>query len=173
MTLYTDEQKAEAVQRAAETSVTAAGRELGISKSAISVWMKAAGVTSTRAAHTHQATLRSMADLELRKQHLAHGLMDDIFRLRGQLFTACVEKVVKTVNTGAGCSDTEIVTVDHAQPPFGDKQRIMVSIGIAVDKIQLLSGAATERVEHRGLPDDQAALHLRDELAGRRQAKTA
>lgn len=166
---HTDEQKQEAVDVAQTVGINETSRRLGISKSTLAGWMRAAGVVSPRSAHTRAATVQRAADLEQRRVNLAHGLVDDVLRLRTQLFAPCVEKIVKTVGQGEGCTATEIVTVDHTQPTFGDKQRIMVSIGIAVDKIQLLSGAATERVEHRGIPDDRAATELRDELAARRR----
>ena len=34
-----------------------------------------------------------------------------------------------------------------------DQQRIITTLAIAVDKIQILTGEATERVEHRQVPE--------------------
>ena len=80
----------------------------------------------------------------------AHGLLDDIARLRAELFSDCTERKVLVVSDGKGhgLRIVEIVDIDRTWPTFAEQARIMTAIGIAADKTQLLSGAATERHEH-------------------------
>lgn len=47
-------------------------------------------------------------------------------------------------------------------------QQVTTSIGIAVDKLQLLKGKATERVDHTGLTRDDRLARIGELLVGRR-----
>ena len=87
--------------------------------------------------------------------------MDDADRLRRQLFAPCVEKRAMTVSDGQAVgSHVEVVEIERDQPTFAEQAKIMVSLGIAADKLQLLTGQATERVEHvaRAHPDQEHEL---------------
>jgi molybdenum-dependent DNA-binding transcriptional regulator ModE len=53
-------------------------------------------------------------------------------------------------------------------------QEIAVSLGIAIEKLQLITGQATERYEHRDIDEPRQSLAGRvDELARRRRSKDA
>lgn len=79
-----------------------------------------------------------VADLADRRRALAVLLMADAYRLREQLWQPCVEKKAMTVGEGDGLSRVEIVEIELDEPTFADKQRIMVSIGIALDKVMAI-----------------------------------
>jgi hypothetical protein len=164
---YTDDQKTAALELYREHGPTHASKVLGIPKGTITKWGRAAGIETVSSKKTAAATEAAKVSMEARRQALAEGLMDDAEKLRSQLFGPCVEKKVVLEGDGKGYSHPEIVTIDHDEPSFGDKQRILTSIGIAVDKVQLLTGQATERHEHIGA---EQAGQVMDELT-RRVAK--
>ncbi len=85
---------------------------------------------------TETATRARQADLAARRAELATALVADAARLRAQLWEPCVERKAMAVSRGSDVgSVVEIVEVHHDRPPFADQQRIMVSVGIAVDKV--------------------------------------
>jgi len=85
---------------------------------------------------------------------------------------------VKVVSDGKDeGSHVETVRTRVPSPPPGDKQRLMTSAAIAIDKIQLVAGEATSRNEQIAAGDRDAAVarakELRDEVGARREAKEA
>lgn len=98
-----------------------------------------AGLSFDRAA-TQQATAARAADTAARMTQLASDLADDAERLRLQLFAPCVERKAMTVSAGRESgSYVEIVDVPRDQPTFSEQARIMVAVGIAVDKVHAIS----------------------------------
>jgi transposase-like protein len=147
---YTDTQRAEALQLYLEHGPAEAARRTGIAEGTLKSWASRNGVapvaTEQRSARVAGAQL-SLAD---RKLQLASDLLDDAQRLRTQLFAATVERKALVVPQGAGAgSVVEIVDVELDQPHYSDQRQIMTSIAIAVDKVQILTGQATEITEHR------------------------
>lgn len=64
------------------------------------------------------------------------------------------------------------VALDNKKLADASLQQVLTGVGILVDKLQLLSGEATERYEHRDLDAAREELARRiDELAARRRAK--
>jgi len=169
---YTDEEKAEALAIYQEHGPTAAQDALGIPKGTVTKWAKQAGV-KTRVLENLQAGLKaSHLAFEQRRINLAHGLLDDIARLRSQLFAPCKKVEITTVSDGQQQgSHVEVVEALLDEPTFADKKAILTSIGIAVDKVQLLSGGATSR--HEEVDVTAQVAQLRDELAERRAKRVA
>ena len=129
------------------TTLADTHRQTGIPKSTLSGWARDAGLDLARS--TEKTVQATKASLEVRRARLASSLMDDADRLRRQLFAPCVEKRAMTVSDGQlRGSHVEVVEIERDQPTFAEQAKIMVSLGIAVDKLQLLTGQATERVEH-------------------------
>lgn len=154
---YTDAEKASAVALAIEVGPTEAGERLEIPKSTVANWMTPedqALLAERSTAKTAAATAAHALDMATRRADLASGLMDDVARLRDQLFAPCVERKVVTL---AGSKDEvgrwELVDIDRDLPTFTEQKAIMTTLAIAVDKIQILTGEATERIEHRGAPE--------------------
>lgn len=151
---YTDEQKAEALDLYAVEGPTAVQHQLGIPKGTVTRWAKAAGVETVpdpkNAAAVEAARKKWAETMEQRKQDLAAGLMDDIAQLREQMFSPCREQKIVTI---AGSVKTEgrwdVAQMERDQPTFQDQKALMTTIAIAVDKVQVLTGGATQRTEHR------------------------
>lgn len=170
---WTAEQKAEALRLYAEVGAGEAARRTGIPQPTISSWARRNGVQCGAPARIAAAVEASKLSMEARKAKLADDLMDDIQRVRGQLFAPCVERKPVVVSDGARIgSHVEIIDVDLSQPSFSEQKAIMTTIAIAVDKVQILTGEATERVDHVGLPveREKAETELATilELASRR-----
>lgn len=102
-----------------------------VSRIAIEAGLDVAGRPQTKTA-TEAITLDNRAKLALLKSEL----IDDARGLRAELHQPCVERKAMTVSRG-GDRGAELVEVEvhHPSPPFADKQRIMTSVGIAVDKV--------------------------------------
>lgn len=153
---WTAEQKAHAQAAYVEHGPHEASRQTGIPVGTISSWAKREGWQTVATEQTAAATAAAMVALEERKARLAFDLMDDVQRLRAELFSPCVERKPVVVSDGARVgSHVEIVDVDLSQPSFSEQKAIMTTIAIAVDKVQILTGAATERIDHTGLPIDR------------------
>lgn len=179
MAEWTEQQRTDAMEVYREHGLATAHHRSGVPKSTLRDWLVADGgdpaeVAARTCTKTTAATAAYLAGVDARLAREASGLIEDIGLLREQLFSPCVERKVVTL---AGTKDLpgswELVDIERAQPTFAEQTRIMTSIGIAVDKVQLLTGGATERVESTG--DARArverALHALDELAARREAK--
>ena len=173
---YTDAEKDAARALCVEIGLGEAHDKLGIPKATLSRWL-----TPEQAAEMHQrfhhktsrATEVHALSMEAKKRAFAEALMGDLKKLRSQLFAPCVEDKVVTLAGAHGQSATwDIVEVHRDKPTFADQVKILTSIGIAVDKVQILTGEATDRIDITG--DVRArATELADELAQRRATKAA
>lgn len=159
---YTDDEKTAALELYTEQGPTAVQNAMGIAKATVSNWAKAAGVTTVRNENASVRIEAARLTFEERRVNLAHGLLDDISRLRSQLFAPVVQRQAMAISDGRDCgSHAEIVDIRLDQPTFAEKKAILTSIGIAVDKVQLLSGAATHRgeiISGASIDDEVAAL---------------
>lgn len=165
---YTADEKAAALALYAEQGPTAVTDAMGIPKATVTSWAQANGVRTVRNENAAARVEAARLTFEERRVELAHGLLDDVARLRAQLFAPVVQRQAMTVSDGKDLgSHVEIVDIRLDEPTFSEKKALLTSIGIAVDKVQLLSGAATQRTEHT-IPADEVVAGLRDELAERR-----
>lgn len=173
---YTDDQKAEARALCVEIGLGEAHDRLGIPKPTLSRWLtpEQAAEMHERFRHkTSRATEVAAATMATKKRDFADGLMSDLKKLRAQLFAPCVEQKVVTLSGAQGQSATwDIVEVERDKPTFADQVKILTSIGIAVDKVQILTGEATDRIDITGDVRSRAA-ELADELAQRRARKAS
>jgi len=169
-TTYTPEQKAEALAIVASKGISEAARTLGIPPGTVAAWAHRNGVQSPTVEEMVKITEASRLTVAQRKAALAEDLLNHAVRIAGQLEQPAVEKVVKVVGFGSGVSGTEIVEVTYERPPTADQKRIAETIGVLVDKIQLLTGEATSRTETALTVDGakERALGVVDELAARR-----
>jgi transposase-like protein len=162
------------VARALEIGAAAAAHEHNLNPNTVRSWVRRSGKAPTVEQRTQRTTAAAdaiLASTAERKARLAEDLLDDVQRLRSQLFTPTVERKPVVVSDGArNGSHVEIVDVHLDRPAFADQRQIMTSIAIAVDKIQILTGEATERIETlvSGRPIEEQALEYVDELAARR-----
>lgn len=127
-------------------------RQTGIPKRTVSDWARAEGIeTSTPQARAKTARAREVLEAVTaeKRADLAAGLLADAQRLRAELFAPCVEKRAMAVNQGGDQGqEIEVAEVPLDRPTPTDQVKIMTAVAIAVDKIQLLTGEATERHEH-------------------------
>lgn len=149
-TSYTAEQRAEALALYAEHGLAEAARRTGIKAGTIGSWAHRSGTPSVASEKTAAAVERASLDMAARRLRLAEALMGDIERLRRSLWQPCTERKALVVSGGMREPGVvEIVDIDRDQPSFGEQKTIMTALAIAVDKVQLLTGEATERHEHR------------------------
>ena len=107
-------------------TLTACAKQLGRSTTAVSRRAKTLGLTWDRA-QTKAATAAVVADNKSRRAAIEAGLLDDVQRLRAQLFAPC-----KAFNFGG--KDNTYAEVALEQPTFVDQLRIMQAATIAVDR---------------------------------------
>jgi hypothetical protein len=111
---------------AAGLTLTACAKGLGRSKTAVSRRAKTLGLTWDRA-QTKAATAAVVADNKSRRAAIEAGLLDDVQRLRAQMFAPC-----KAFNFGGKDNTYNEVALD--QPVFADQLRIMQAATTAVDR---------------------------------------
>lgn len=177
---YTDEQRTDAVELYLAEGLAEAHHRTGIAKSTLRGWLRKAGhdpaqVDVRASDKTAAATEARRQDLERRRSDLAVDLMDDVERLRRQLFAPCVERKAVVVSEGRDMGSTvEVVDIKRDQPTFRDQQTILTSAAIAIDKIQVLTGQPSEITGHVDVPErtpeQEAELAKVVELAERRDA---
>lgn len=134
-----------------------AAAETGVPVGTISSWAKRAGLQSQAGENLAAAVEARSLRLELKRSELAERMYDESAKLLDQLWRPTTYFKIVTVGTGDGTSDVAVGRAEVEQPTFRDQQAIMTSVGIAVDKAQLLSGEATERSEANGGPFDLEA----------------
>jgi hypothetical protein len=110
-----------------------------------------------------------------RRADLLDELVDDLFRIKAQLFAPSTRREVKVVGQGEGRQDVEIIDVHTPLPPVADQKAIAVTFAVLMDKTLLLAGEATSRAETGPIADRETATAMvqkvRDELAERRAAQ--
>lgn len=154
---YDDDTRERALQLYIERGVKDAADVLGIPAGTIASWAKRAGVQTEAPENLAAAVEARSLRLELRRGELAERLYDEANKLLGELWKPTEYVKIVTVGVGDGVSDVAVGRATVEQPTFRDQQAIMTSVGIAVDKAQLLSGEATERSEANGSPFDLEA----------------
>jgi hypothetical protein len=171
---WTHQQREHALQLALDTNATDASKQTGIPRATIKSWMHrhaSGNTTLTRIGDQIEVVHKQQLTVAQRMLNLADNLVDDAERLRQQLFAPSITKKVVTVGSGNGVSHAEVVEVHTDQPTYAEQTRIMTSIAIAVDKIQLMTGEATSREEFVDRTAQREKLLNRvDELAARRSA---
>ena len=171
---HTDAEREEALRLVAEVGQAEAARRTGIPAGTIASWAHRHGVASPDAGTTAKASAASVAT---RKQKLAEGLLRDIERLRERLFAPHTQRKPMVVSDGArDGSHIEVADVELEQLPPGDQKLLMTAIAIAVDKVQILTGEATERIEQvAGEPTvaerAERARQVVDQLAEKREQR--
>lgn len=95
-----------------------------------------------------RAARETLADVRAEdRTQLAARLLDEVHTLLDRINAPTVYKHVKVVSMGNGESVTEVVDVDVDTPNAADTKSLVVSAAVLIDKLQLLTGQATERTE--------------------------
>ena len=143
---YTPDQRREALSLYVEHGPAEAGRRLDIPAGTISQWARRAGKTGARAE-------RAMAGGEAMRRTRAQRRAEVALR-SGEAAAEFLERAVGTAKAREG-SDW------------------MRAYALAVDKAQLLDGAATGRIELSESEVRAGVQKIRDELKARRERKAA
>ena len=153
-TRWSDEQRTHALDLLATMTLADTRTALGDdapSISTLSRWAKDAGIDVVQLATDKTARARQVLEAVTaeKRADLAAGLLADAQRLRTQLFAPVVEKRAMAIAVGGDMGqEIEVAEVPLDRPTPTDQVKIMTAVAIAVDKIQLLTGEATERHEH-------------------------
>lgn len=107
-------------------SLTVCAARIGRAPQRVSERSKVIGLSWDRA-KTKTATEARVADNKATRSQIEAGLLDDVMRLRGQMFAPC-----KAFNFGG--KDNTYAEVALEQPTFVDQLKIMQAATIAVDR---------------------------------------
>ena len=169
---WTPDQRDEALRLLAEVGKAEAARRTGIPAGTIASWGARAGITAPSAEGQRQALEAKAVSVAERKQRLAERMLTEAEAMIGQLHARTVERKPMVVSDGAReGSHIEIAEVTYDRPPTSDQKRIVEAVAILVDKIQLLTGDATARIEQTGeaaAPQRAALVNVVDQLAAKR-----
>jgi hypothetical protein len=145
---YTAEEREAALAVYAEEGAGEASRQTGIPRGTISCWAFKAGIKPVDPAKNAALLAQRQAELAQWRQDIAD-----------KLYVAAERFVRET---------------EEAEATTTDKKNLITAAAIAIDKAQLLTGAATGRVEHAATDDGaEWVARKRDDLAERRQAKAS
>ena len=167
MTSYTDQQRQDALDAYVDHGLAETARRTGIPRGTVSSWATRAGLqtaaaTALRARERTEAARARWAEVsEERRQELAGRLLDEVHALADQLQAPSLVRQVVVLSGGKDApASWEVADVELPSPPAKDQQARAAAIGVLVDRLQLLSGAVTERHS-----TDLAGLDLEAELA--------
>jgi len=146
---YTDDQRRHALKLCADTPLGQAARETGIPKSTLGTWCRRAGVRTFAIEQTRAATEAREVDLEARRAAIALRLYDEA--------DAALDAITRPVPVYGMTRDGLGTGLALAANP-ADRQRLMTTAAIAIDKASLLTGEATERLDDLGGLDLEAAM---------------
>lgn len=104
------------------------------------------------------------------RKYIGQDDKDEFSQIRSEKLAASIPEIIER------CKQVQIVLLDAlmdktkiAEAPYRD---IGVNFGIVTEKLQLITGEATERHEHRDTTDARDTIARRiDELAERRRAR--
>lgn len=96
------------------------------------------------------------------REQMAGRLLEEVHQLLDRINAPTTYKHVKVVSMGEGAgSATEVVDVELPLPSAADTKALVTSAAILIDKLQLLTGQATERHETLEGPMDLDAEYQR------------
>lgn len=140
---YSDDERDHALALLAEHGKAEASRLTGIPAGTIASWGHRNGVAAPTTERMAKVVAARTLSTEERKRRLAEGLLDDIERMRADLFAPTLER--KVVPGGRWC-ETEIVTVEHPTTTHAERRTAIEAIAKALEAVQLLTGDATARL---------------------------
>lgn len=147
---WTAEEREQALDLAEAVGYAAAHERTAVPINTLRSWAARAGRTITvkgastpRGRETVAAVETALLSMVERKAALAEGLMDDIVRLRADLFAPTIER--KAMAAGQ-MRQVEIVEIEHATTTAAERRTTIQAITGAIEAVQLLTGEATERI---------------------------
>lgn len=128
---YTQEERVEALRAYEEYGTSKAARLLGIPRGTINTWAHKAGARTERSENTRAAVEAKKTDNALRRANIASRLLDIAEGLAAEL-----DDSVVVYAFGGRYNDFNEAKASKPQPR--DKQAILTSIAIALDKSMAL-----------------------------------
>jgi hypothetical protein len=141
---YQPELKAQALAIYADHGGAEASRETGVPATTIRSWAHRAGVATVATEKTRAATEAARLRWEERRLELAHQV--------GEQAEEALDRVAKEITSGNAA----------------DAKNMATTLGILIDKAQLLTGGTTNRHEYASREDLERRAKELDELARRR-----
>lgn len=131
-----------------EVGAREASRQSGCSRALIERIARQRGIRVNETATVARAGITRAAELTDKKLSLSLDLLDDIEELRARLFTPIVYKEVKVVPGGKDMPSTvEIVEIECDEPTNTDKAKLVDSMTKLLDRLLVINGQVTSRVE--------------------------
>lgn len=158
---YSDEFKQAVLETYQSEGPAAAARRHGVSKRSVQSWAKRAGVCTEAA--TKSATEAACVSLETRRSRIRE--------LLGQRAQEMLDRMGEPMQMWVG-SGAKPIQVELERPPAGVCKDLATTAAILIDKLQLMTGEATERVEHNDLAKD-ARERLTSRIASIASARRA
>lgn len=124
---YTEEQRHEALRLVPELGQAETARRLAIPRRTVCRWSSRAGVKSGREKKTEAARQHHIQENALLRAEMARDLLLVAQRLKNQLFA-------ESLAYNFGGKDNTFNEAKLSEPSHRDKQALLTSIGIALDK---------------------------------------
>jgi transposase-like protein len=149
---YSDQERADALELYVEHGLAEAARLSGVPRGTLSSWARRAGVHTDAAgasrarARTEAARARWAEVTQEHREELAGRLLAEVHTLLDQVQEPTTYHHVVTLSGGrdAGAS-AAVVPVEVPHPVAKDQQARVAAVAALVEKLQLLTGQATER----------------------------
>lgn len=149
---YSAEDRAHALEAYLQHGLAEAARLSGVPRGTLSSWAVRAGVQTDAAAaaahreQTEAARARWAEVTHEQREELAGRLLAEVHTLLDQVQEPTTYYRVVTLSGGTGVgASAEVVPVDVPHPLAKDQQARVAAVAALVDKLQLLTGEATER----------------------------
>jgi hypothetical protein len=151
-TVYTEQQKTEALDLYREHGPREAARQTGIDASLITRWAKAAGLSTLHTEQTLAATAQRKAQGDLSRAEARAKLLRKLHRALDRMDEPYVAVYGATAKR-----------IELDEPPADAFRHLAVSAAVLIDKLRLEEGEVTARTETRS--DDPLGREL-ERLAG-------
>jgi hypothetical protein len=166
---HTDEQIARAIELYMEHGPADAARRLAaegvpVKADTLRKWASRAGASEPRSDRVEAATAASVLSLRHRQTALAEGLMSDVEKLRERLFAPAISTHwgvrSRRLKNGTVISEPVFRQHDVPAPTFADQRNLMQAVGVGVDRVQLLTGEATGRIDIGAMSVEEARANV-------------
>lgn len=149
---YSEQERADALALYVEHGLADAARLSGVPRGTLSSWAARAGVQTDAAgasrtrARIEAARARWAEVTQEHREELAGRLLAEVHTLLDQVQEPTTYHHVVTLSGGKDASaSAEVVSVDVPHPVAKDQQARVGAVAALVEKLQLLTGQATER----------------------------
>jgi transposase-like protein len=162
---YSEKERQDALELYVEHGAPETARRLNIPKDTVASWARRAGLQTGAAgasrarARTESARARWEEVSQEHREQLAGRLLAEVHSLAEQLQAPSLVRQVVVLSGGKDTpASWAVADVELPHPTARDQRDRASAIGVLVEKVQLLSGGATERLD-TGEYDLEAEMH--------------